>query len=326
MKSKLKSLTYRLFVPMISVIFFFSIYSGSQAAEQQIAVSTSNVGGSWYLIGGAMVPLFAKYAPEIKITTMPGSGGENLRFVSMRRSDMGFTTASSGYYGYQQEGLFEKLKTGKDVRGMFGAHGMFIYIVVREDSEIKDISDLRGKRIAMGPTGSGTNPDTQRILKAYGMEVKKDYQPQWISHSDGSRAVRDRLTDCQFFLSGVPAADITNLCTSTKVRFLEIDEEHQRIIEKAYPFLYKETLPANTHPGQTKPVQGIGENTVFIVHKEVPDEVVYKMMKVIYEHNDELAVVHKGALQFTHENAKRGVTMPFHPGAVKYYKEIGVTK
>jgi len=325
MRTKEQSIMKYLLLLALVVSLVFGAVAESKAAKKiQIGVATSNVGGSWYLLGGGMVPLFAKYAPEIQITTMPGSGGENFRFVGMGRAEAGFTTASSAYYGYKQTGIFKDFAPGKNVRALFGAHGMWINIAVREDSGIKEISDLRGKRIAMGPAGSGTNPDAQRILREYGMEVKKDYKPQWISHGDGSRAVRDRLTDCQFYLAGVPDAKITNLTTVTKTRFLKIDEEHQNKIVKKHPFLYKETLPANTYSGQDKPVVGIGENTVLIVNKDVPEKVVYKMLKVIYEHTDELIVVHPGAKQFIYENAKRGITFPFHPGAIKYFKEVGV--
>ena len=123
MKKVADSISRFLFALVVVVVCFTGAVSEIQAGQQRITVATSDAGESWYFIGGGMIPLVDKYQPALKIATIPGDGSENIRFVSMRSADMGFTVASLAHYGYRREGFFKTLETGGNIRGMFGAYG-----------------------------------------------------------------------------------------------------------------------------------------------------------------------------------------------------------
>jgi len=211
----------------------------------------------------------------------------------------------------------------EDFRAVFSGHPMFTHIFVPLESPIKDIPDFRGKKVAVGAPGSGNEVGAKIITEEYGLTYK-DFKPQWLSFSEQVNAFKDRSLDAGTIAAGVPTSAIIDLTTTIPVRFLPLTDEKLKAIEAKNPAFFPNLLPANTYKGQTTAIKGMGSAGTITIHKDLDDETAYWLCKVIAEHYKELAEIHPAGAQYTLDRIYEGIGIPFHPGAIKYLKEVGI--
>jgi TRAP transporter TAXI family solute receptor len=221
-------------------------------------------------------------------------------------------------------GKFEKEGSYKGIRMMTGMYESVHHFVVREDSGIKSMGELVGKRVNVGSPGSGSAANSTIILEGLGLydEVKINN----LSFGDAGRAVGDGQMDA-LGMSGAPMAAVVTLEASRKIRVLGFsDAEFKKVFAKS-PFYYKTTLPAGVYKSWNQPTDLIAFQVYWIAHEKFDPEAVYKMLKVAYDpgNKDYLKSVHR---QFAGMSASlqpmKGLGIPLHPGAVKYWKEQGM--
>jgi hypothetical protein len=247
-----------------------------------------------------------------------------MRLIRKGELEATFTHTLTAYDSWNGVGKFEKEGSYKGIRMMTGMYESVHHFVVREDSGIKSMGDLAGKRVNVGSPGSGSAANSTIILEGLGLydQVKINN----LSFGDAGRAVGDGQMDA-LGMSGAPMAAVVTLEASRKIRVLGLsDAEFNKIFAKS-PFYYKTTLPAGVYKSWNKPTDCIAFQVYWIANEKFDSEAVYKMLKVAYDpsNKDYLKSVHRqfGGMSAALQPMK-GLGIPLHPGAVKYWKEQGM--
>jgi TRAP transporter TAXI family solute receptor len=199
-----------------------------------------------------------------------------------------------------------------------------VQVVVAAGSPIKTFADLKGKKVGVGAPGSGTEANFRQLLDAYGMK-KEDVNAQYLSFSESAEAFKDKHIDAFIVTAGIPNAGIMDVSTRTKSDPGYPGDMAGKLTQK-YPFLAAVKVPANTYKGQTAEVSTVAVNAVLIAGSSLSEAIVYNLTKALFENQADLASAHAKGKELNLQYAVKGVSIPFHPGAVKYYKEKGLMK
>jgi len=200
-----------------------------------------------------------------------------------------------------------------------------IQVVVRADSPAKTFADLKGLKVGVGAPGSGTEANFRQLVDIYGMK-KEDVKFQFLSFSESAEQFKDRHIDAFIVTAGIPNAGIMDVATQHSIRLLSITGDALTKLTQKYPFLSPAKVPANTYKNQPDEVNTVAVNAVLIANAGLKDDVVYNLTKALFENQADLSGAHAKGKELNIQTAVKGVSIPFHPGAVKYYKEKGVMK
>jgi len=296
--------------------------SGEKTGQQeiiQLKLATGNTGSAIYALGGGFGQVIEKYIPGTKVTVVGTAGyGENAVLVATKQADIGTSSRAVA-----EGALKQKPELLEDLRVIATAHQTLQHVVVPAESEIKSFSDLIGKKVSVGEPGSGTERVSKFLLEVYDLDYEK-IKPQYLSFNESVDALQNGTVDAIFISTMFPNPGILSLATQKQIRFLEMSEQEvNELNELMGPGLVYGKIPANTYPNQKEDVYTMATPAEYVVHKDMPDDLAYQLVKNMIEHADEVANVHPAGKQWTVENALLGVSWPYHPGAVKYYKEIG---
>ncbi len=223
-------------------------------------------------------------------------------------------------YAYNGTSLFADVGAINSFSTLGAAYAEVCQIVARADSGIKTVADLKGKKVSVGDSGSGVEFNAQQILGAYDITFA-DIDKQNLSFQASADALKDGKIDAFFCTAGAPTVAITDLSTTTGIVLVEIDAEHLANLQKDYGFYAAYTVPAGTYKGIDADVTTVAVKATFIVSNDLDEETVYQLTKAIYENKGEYS--HEKAAEMSLEYAVSSISVPFHPGAERYYKEVG---
>jgi TRAP transporter TAXI family solute receptor len=318
----------RLGLAILLVLSMLSIAVSAAAEEkpkkagkkQYLSIATGGTGGVYYLIGAGIAKLMSKYAPNIEATSETTAAGvENTRLLGTKKAEVALLDETTLRSTVAKSPGFKL----EDYRAIFSGHPMFQHIFVLAESAIKDIPDFKGKKVAVGAPGSGTEVGAKATIQEYGLTYK-DFKVQWLSYSEQAIAFKDRSIDVGIITAGVPTSSVVDILTTVPIRFLSLTDEKLKAIEEKNPAFFPNILPANTYKGQTIAIKGLGSAGTITVHKDMDGTTAYWLCKVIAEHYKELAEIHPAGNAYTLNRVFEGIGIPFHPGAVKYLTEVGV--
>ena len=205
---------------------------------------------------------------------------------------------------------------------VMGGYTTMLHMFVPEDSDVNSIADLKGKKLAVSK-GAMAQYYMPILLEAYGL-TKDDVQITETALQDICDAVNDGNADFGVHITPYTSSPIADLAATKGIRLLSIDEDHIKQISEANPFFYKSVIPGGTYTGIDEDTVVLGTRNNLVCAKSVDEEVVYNVVKSIIEHQEDLKDVHPQAHHFNKENAVEGALIDIHPGAAKYYKEIGI--
>lgn len=295
-------------------------------ATEFVNIAGGASGGAYIVIASGMAKILEEHAPGVQATAqVTGGGFVNCRIVGTKKAEFGLTTPANAYFAINGGGRFKKGEK-YPLMAVMGGHESIEHFTTRPNSDIKSIKDLRGRRVSMGQPGSATETIGTNILKAYGINSKTDIKPEYLTQTEAIAAVRDGTVDATIQLSGVPGGALLDLASSGDGRFIPIEPEMMEKIIKEFPYYNASEIPAGTYPGVDKAIPAVGAGTIVVTSSGVPDELVYKFTKAIIENAKELAEVHPAGKEYGPKSALRGIKIPIHPGAMKYYKEAGIAK
>jgi TRAP transporter TAXI family solute receptor len=202
---------------------------------------------------------------------------------------------------------------------------------VRKDSPIKSIPDFKGKRVALGSPGSGTLVSSKLELGAAGKLGLEDFKPAYLSFTESITAIKDGTVDVGVISAGYPVASLLDLARTVPIRLIPYTEQELKAIMDAHPFYVRVVIPAGTYQGIDTDTLTRGIVTAIFCRQEMSDDLIYQMMKALYDNPKEKDAIHPQARQWNLENMFRGAEyttkyIPFHSGAVKYLKEKGAWK
>jgi TRAP transporter TAXI family solute receptor len=297
-----------------------------QAEQKQLSIGTGDPGGVYFPLGGAVASVLAKAVPDLH-TTVEVTGGsvDNIRLIAAGQSDLGFTMADAAMDAIQGQDKFKKNKVA--LQTLLVVYPNRMHVVTIEGTGIDTLADLKGKRVSTGSPGSATEIMASRAIEAIGLDKDKDLQRERLGVAESVNAITDRRIDAFFWVGGIPTAAIASLATTDGVKMKLID--HADIVDKMnekYGKLYsKSRIKGGTYPGYKTDCDVAEVWNLIVTGSRMSDEDAYNIVKTLVEKKDDIVKVHKEAESFSLDNQVQDRSpVPFHPGALKYFKEKGV--
>ncbi len=304
-----------------------AVVSGSAAAQQKTySIGTGGTGGVYYPLGGAIANVLSKYLPGVQATAeVTGGSVDNLKLIGSGDADIGMSTADSALEAFEGQGVYRD--TGKiPACTIANLYQSFIHVVALDGSGVNSIPDMKGKRVSVGSAGSSTEVAADRLMEVAGLNPKSDVQRDNLSVAESVAAMKDRKIVAFFWIGGLPTAAVTDLVATPnlKVKFIPTEQYLQQMRAKYGPVYTAFALPKATYAGLEADVPGIGVGNIFFVNAKMPEQQVYDILKTIFDNLGEVQGVHPEAKSLSIETAARGSSIPFHPGAIRFYTEKGV--
>lgn len=295
------------------------------SAVEFINVLTGGTSGIYYPLGVSLSQMYAKTMPDAKTAVQATKASiENLNLLQAGRGEVGISLGDSfsdAYKGDAEAGFKTPLNKLRTIAALYPN---YIHFVATADSGIKSFADIKGKRISVGAPKSGTQLNSKKILTAAGIDYKDFAKVEYLSYAESVELMKNRQLDVTLLSSGAGVAALRDLATSQKVVFLTIPAD---IIKKIDDPAYQVgIIPANTYEGQTTDVSTVAVQNFLVTQEGVSVDTVYKMTKTMFENLDQLVAAHAAAKDIKKENAISSLPAPLHPGAEKYYKEVGLLK
>ena len=294
--------------------------SGSE--KYNLIIGTGGVGGTYYPLGGALASVWTKYLDNVTVSAQStGASVENTQLLENGEVELALTQNDLAEYAVKGEYMFTKKYEKMQLIGRLYSEP--IQVFVRNDSGIKSIADMAGKRISVSYPGSGANANAEQLLGVFGITVN-DIKAEYPSNSDTADRMKDGLLDGMLTTTGAPNATFQEMCMSADCTLLSLSDEDCDKIIAQYPFFAKYTIPAGSYEGQTEDVQTLCVQSVLAVSTDLSEDLVYDLTKTLWENQTELSGMLSALSDLSVDNALEGITIDYHPGAVKYYKEIGM--
>lgn len=293
------------------------------AAPTQMILATGGTAGTYYPLGGAMAQIFNKHANVNVTAQATGASIENLRLVNKKDAELALVQSDMMDYAFTGKEAFKEKLT--NISGIAILYPEVIQVVVRADSNINSIADLKGKKVGVGAPGSGTEANFRQLLDAYGMDIKA-VNAQFLSFSESADQFKDKHIDAFIVTAGIPNSAIMDIASQHSIKIINLPEDALTKLTQKYTFLAPVTIPANTYKGQAQAVKTVAVMATLIVNNQVKEADVYNMTKALFEKQPDLAVAHAKGKELSLQTATKGMSIPLHPGAAKYFKEKGIVK
>jgi TRAP transporter TAXI family solute receptor len=291
-------------------------------AAEFINILTGGTSGVYYPLGVALSKIYGEAIPGARTQVQATKASvENLNLLQQGRGEAALTLGDSlklAWEGDEEAGFKNKLDK---LRGIAAMYPNYIHFVVRSDSGISSLADLKGKSISVGAPKSGTELNSRTILAAAGLSYDDLGKVEYLPYAESVELMKNRQLDGTLLSSGLGVAAIRDLATSIDVTFVPIPAE---LVEKIGAPYVSLPIVAGTYRGQDADVPTAGVVNFLVTHEGVPEETVYLMTKSMFENLDQMVAAHGAAKSIKLENAVKGMPLPVHPGAERYYKEKGI--
>jgi TRAP transporter TAXI family solute receptor len=296
--------------------------------KQYLVVATGGTGGVFFAYGGGLARVLSAKLPNAKVTAeVTGGSVDNINLVDLNDADLGFSTVDSAYEGSQGQGVYQQVGP-IPICTIATLYQSFIHVVALDGLGINSLADLRGKRVSVGSAGSSTEAAAYRLLEAAGLDPKVDVTRDNLSVGESVAAMKDRKLAAFFWIGGLPTSVVTDLVATPgmSVKFLPTEQYIGPLTEKYGPVYASFTMPKGVYKGVEQDTPGIGVNNILFVNSRMPEQQVYNILKTFFDNLAEVQAIHPEAKKLKLETAATGSPIPFHPGAIRFYKEKGVWK
>jgi uncharacterized protein len=311
-------------ITLIACFFALGLLPMGASAATNMVLATGGTAGTYYPFGGGMARIWNSKIPDMNITAQAtGASAENVRLISQKEAELAIVQSDTVDFAFNGKEAFKKPIT--NMKALAVLYPEIVQVVVRGDSPIKSIADLKGKKVGVGAPGSGTEANFRQLCGVYGLK-KEDVNAQFLSFSESAEQFKDNHIDAFVLTTGIPNAAILDIASQNTIRILSLADDKANELVKQYPFLTKVTIPGNTYRNLPGEVKTVAVNAVLIANADVKDDVAYNLVKALFENQADLASAHAKGKELSLKTASTGVSIPFHPGALKYYKEKGITK
>jgi TRAP transporter TAXI family solute receptor len=288
-----------------------------------LSVGTAPPGGAFFPVGNAISDVVGRHAgPAWRVSAEATKGTqENLRRLEKGELDFALANAAITYFAVRGEGKWE---TPRPIRAVMTLAPNVALFVTPRRTGIRTIADLKGKRVAVGPAGAGFEHFIGPILEAHGLSYD-DFTPLHDTQSGAVALLADRSADAAFLGGAVPTASITQACASQDIVFVPFGDAERDSLVDTYSFFAKKAIPAGTYRSQDEAFHGLNVGSMQLVTSADADEdTVYTFTKALFEHAAEVAAQHPAGKAINARNVARDTGTPFHPGAIRFFKEAGI--
>jgi uncharacterized protein len=321
----------KMFVLMgLSVILLLGLVSPSGGAEKQLVIATSTIGGAYYPIGGKLAGLWSKAVPGVEVTAQVTAGGvENVRLLSGDKVELAIVPSDMAYNASQGLSPFlDKDKKPKPEKLEFicNLNPSVVHFLALQESPIKTVRDVKGKRVAVGAPGSSVEVRSKLILEAYGYKYDRDVKPVFVGAEESTQILKDGLADAACLTAGIPTAAVIDIATFKPIKLMAIDDDIIGKLLKEAPYMMRFIIPKNTYKGIDYDCTTVAVTGQLYASPKLSSDLVYKITKAMFENIEEVRAAHGSTKLWNKEFALGLKITPFHPGAEKYYKEAGLIK
>lgn len=291
-------------------------------AEQFVTVLTGGTSGVYYPLGVALSKLYADTIPDVRTSVQSTKASvENLNLLQQERGEVAFALGDSvadAWAGNEEAGFRQKLDK---LRGLAAVYPNFIQIVARKDSGIETLADLKGKRVSVGAPKSGTELNARKVFGAADMSYDDFGKVEYLPFGESVELMKNRQLDATLLSAGLGVSAIRDLASTTDITIVSVPPE---VVEKiGEPVFISENVPAGTYNGVDKDTPTVAIINFLVTREGLSEDVVYEMTKQMFEKKDELVAAHSAAKAIDVQKAAKGMPLPLHPGAEKYFKEQG---
>ncbi|MDR7401157.1 MAG: TAXI family TRAP transporter solute-binding subunit [Armatimonadota bacterium] len=295
------------------------------APAVRLSIATGTTGGVYFPLGGGLASLISKEIPGVTATAeVTPASVDNMRLIAAKRADLAFTLADTAYDAYHGLDIFRGSPV--PIRTLAPLYNNFNHLVTIEGTGVNTIQDLRGKPVSVGPPGSGTELTALRILQAAGIDPDRDIRKERLGPAPSADAIKDRKIVAFFWSGGLPTSSVLDLAVSpgVRIKLIPLDDVLPAMQRRWGNLYFRAVIRKEFYPGMTADVATIGVANLLVVHRDFDAELAYRITKLLFEKRDELARVHREAANITLIGVAGRSPVPFHPGAIRYYKERGV--
>ena len=284
--------------------------------------ATGGTSGTYYSFGGSIASIWNANIEGMNVTAQStGASAENLRLLNRHEADLAFVQNDVMDYAYNGTDIFDG-EVLTNFSAVLTLYPEIVQIAATKESGIKTIADMKGKRISVGDAGSGVEFNAKQILEAYGLTFN-DINKSNLSFKESSDGLQNGTLDACFIVAGIPNAALQELSLSKDIVLVSLDKIQLDEIINKYKYYTEVTIPANTYNNVTTDTTAIAVKATIAVNNNIPEDVVYNLVKTLFDKKADLATAHAKGEELNIDDAYKGISIPFHPGAVKYYKELG---
>lgn len=290
------------------------------AGQKFLNIATGGTAGTYYPIGGAMAEILNKSIPGMNASAQStGASVANINMLKDGSVDLAIVQNDLTYYASNGTEMFKDKKVD-NLRGIAALYPETCQIVTLQDSGIETVADFRGRRVAVGAAGSGTEANARQIMEAYGVAYA-DITVQYLSFGEAANALKDGNVDVAFVTAGYPTAAIQDIASQRKVRLIPVDAATaDRLIAK-YPFYTKTKIPAGTYSGFDQDVSAVSVMAMLVTTDKMDDALGGEITKALFSNLDRLKSAHSVGKLITKEGAMNGMSVKMNGGAEQFFKK-----
>lgn len=291
-------------------------------ADEFINVLTGGTSGVYYPLGAALAKIYGEKIEGARTQVQSTKASvENLNLLQKGSGEIAFAlgdSVKSAWEGDAEAGFSSKLDK---LRGIAAIYPNYIQIVASQESGITSFEELKGKSLSVGAPKSGTELNARRIFEAMGMSYEDLGQTEYLPFGESVELIKNRQLDATLQSAGLGVASIKDLATSLPITMVSVPSSVAETL--GAPFLAA-TIPAGTYEGQAADVPTLAITNILVTHSDVSDETAYQMTKQLFENLPEMVAAHAAAKAISLDAGAKGLPIPLHPGAERYYKEKGL--
>jgi TRAP transporter TAXI family solute receptor len=313
---------------VLAIAGFMCTFSSTTvfAAKKFVSIASGWVVGVYYPLAGAISNIAHKNLPDIKITVeSSGASVANAKLIASSDADMAILQNDIAFFALNGvKPIFDKPVA--NIRGITSLYQEHCQIQARKDAKIASVKDLKGKRVCVGPLGSGTEQNAIQILEAYGMKFEDFAKVERLTATESSDYLKDGRIDAAFYSVGVGAAGLVDTAMTVDCVIVPVDGSQRDELMKKYPFFTKAVVPKGAYKGMDQDVPTVAMMAILVARSEMEEAMAYQITKAIFDNLKDIERAHAKGKELTLETALVGMTIPLHPGAEKFFKEKGIKK
>jgi TRAP transporter TAXI family solute receptor len=316
---------YRIIKTLKAMTLALTAFTCTVQAEN-VSIATGGTGGVYYPMGGGLAAVLSKYLPNMQATAeVTGGTVDNINLVGSGKPYIGFGMTDAAQDAFSGQGKFVNKK--QNIRALLVLYPNRMHLVSVESTGIKTMADLKGKHVSTGSPGSATEVMAFRLLEAAGLDKDKDIKRERLGAAESVNAIKDRKIDAFFWVGGLPTAAVTDLANSPgmKIAMIDHDDTVAKMNQKYGSIYFKDVIPKTMYSGMAKDNQIASVANILFVNSTMSDKDAYNIVKTVFDKLPELINVHAEYKNIKLEAQKsNSAVVPFHPGALQYFKEKGV--
>jgi len=291
--------------------------------KEFVTIVTGGSSGAYFALGGALSNLLNEKLDYVNSSVeSTGASAVNATKVGNNEAELAFAMNNVVSFAYNGvEGFKEKGKV-ENLRAVASLYPNYVQLVTVADSGIETVEDLVGKRVGVGAPGSGTEVDARNILKVHGITYD-DINEDFLSYAEAIEQIKNGTVDAAFLTSGIPNAAVLDLSTTGDCKIVPITAEKVAELAETIPFYSSSIIPGGMYDDEND-VATAAVSTLLITSAEVSEDTIYDITKTLFENLDSMVATHNAAKNINLETFEVGIPVPFHPGAERYYREVGV--